>query len=161
MLYSIAEFEDIYRRCFQNALALAMRMLHDADEAHDAVQEAFMKLWQTDSAVENEAAYIIRTVRNSCLNRIAATDVQERLKRRLSLEESDEHEEFRISGEKLEQALTMLLSPRESQIVGKIYSEGLSYKDAAGQLGVSVAMVNKGLVNALKKLRKHFKSEIL
>ncbi|MDE6338825.1 MAG: hypothetical protein K2K97_03440, partial [Muribaculaceae bacterium] len=38
-------------------------------------------------------------------------------------------------------------------------TEGLSYKDAAGQLGVSVAMVNKSVVGALKKLRKHFKSD--
>lgn len=159
MLYSIAEFEDIYRRCYQDALRVAMSMLHDSDEARDTVQEAFLKLWETNSAIDNETAYIIRTVRNSCLNRIAAADAQERLKRKLPLDEIDETDEPRISGDKLKKAVTTLLSPRESQIVGKIYTEGLSYKDAAGQLGVSVAMVNKCVVNALKKLRKHLKSE--
>ena len=158
MQYSITEFEDIYRRCHQQAFMLAMSMLHDADEARDIVQEAFLKLWESDSAIDNETAYIVRTVRNSCLNRIEATDVRERLKQKLSLDEIDEMEEPRISGDKLKQAVTTLLSPRESQIVGKIYTEGLSYKDAAVQLGVSVAMVNKGVVSALKKLRNHFKS---
>lgn len=159
MLYSISEFEEIYRCCFRNALKLAVSMLHNADEAHDAVQEAFMKLWETESVIDNEAAYILRSVRNSCLNRIAASDSRERMKRRLPLDEPEDGEESPISDDKLKQAVATLLSPRESEIVGKIYSEGLSYKDAARQLGVSVAMVNKGVVNALKKLRKHLNPE--
>lgn len=159
MLYSISEFEEIYRCCFQKAFRLAIGMLHDADEAHDAVQEAFMKLWETDAEIDNKAAYIIRSVRNSCLNRIAATDSRERMKRRLSLDEPEDRDEEHTRDDKLMDAIEALLSSREREVVGKIYSEGLSYKDTAGQLGVSVAMVNKCVVNALKKLRKHLKSE--
>lgn len=159
MQYSITEFEDIYRRCYRNALSVAMRMLHDSDEARDTVQEAFLKLWETDSVVDNEIAYIIRAVKNSCLNRIEATDRHERMKRRLSLDEAVDIDDSLISDEMLKQAVATFLSPRESQIVGKIYTEDLSYKETASQLGVSVAMVNKCVVNALKKLRKHLKSE--
>ena len=158
MQYSITEFEEIYRRCFRSALKLAFSLLHDDDEARDAVQEVFLKLWESDSVVENEGAYILRMVRNNCLNRIAATDSHERIKRRLPFEEVEETEELSLDGDKLTHAVTTLLTPREKEVVEKIYSENLSYKDAAGQLGVSVAMINKCVVNALKKLRNHFKS---
>ncbi|MDE6340214.1 MAG: sigma-70 family RNA polymerase sigma factor, partial [Muribaculaceae bacterium] len=121
MQYSITEFEEIYRRCCRSALKLAFSLLHDDDEARDAVQEVFLKLWESDSVIENEGAYILRMVRNSCLNRIAATDIRERLKRKLSLDDIDETEEPRISGDKLKQAVTTLLSPRERQVVDKIY----------------------------------------
>lgn len=159
MLYSIVEFEDIYRRCFQNAFKMAMMMLHDADEAHDVVQEAFMKLWETDSVIENEAAYVIRCVRNSCLNRIAAINTRDRIKRRLPFDEIEVGDETPSGVDKLTNAVNTLLSSRERQVIGKVYSEGLSYKNTAQQLGVSVAMVNKCVVNALKKLRKYLKSE--
>ncbi len=55
-------------------------------------------------------------------------------------------------------AIERLLSSREQQVVEKVYTEGLSYKDAAENLGVSVAAINKNIVAALKKLRTHFKT---
>ena len=161
MHYSITEFEGIYRRCFQNLLRLAVSMLHDGDEARDAVQEVFLKLWESDTRIDNETAYLVRSVRNTCLDRLASMDRRERMKRHLPLDEVDESDEPLVSSDGLTRAVDVLLSPRERQVVGKVYSEGLSYKDAAEHLGVSVAMVNKSLVGALKKLRKHFKSDII
>ncbi len=157
MHYSITEFEAVYRRCFPSLLRVAVSMLHDADEARDAVQEVFLKLWEKNSDIDNELAYLIRAVRNTCLDRIAAKDTRERLKQRLPVDEVDEADDRAISSEYLNLALESLLTPRERQVVEKVYSEGLSYKDTATHLGVSVAMVNKSIVGALKKLRKHFK----
>ena len=134
-----------------------MFMLHDSDEARDAVQDVFVKLWEAEVVIENENAYILRAVRNCCLSRIAAYDIHERVKRRLPLDEVDEAEELAESDEYLANAVSALLSPREQQVVGKVYSEGLSYKDTAEHLGVSVSMVNKCVVGALKKLRSHFR----
>lgn len=69
-------------------------------------------------------------------------------------------ENFDINGrnDEIRTAIQKLLTPREREVVDRIYTEGLSYKDAAENLGVSVASINKNIVSALKKLRGHFKT---
>ena len=66
--------------------------------------------------------------------------------------------DYEQQNEEVKTAIQKLLTSRERQVVDKIYSEGLSYKDTAESLGVSVAAVNKNIVGALKKLRNHFKT---
>ena len=125
-----------------------MSLLHSEDEARDTVQESFLKLWETDMDVTNPDAFLIRSVRNACINRINSVQIREKIRRQLPL--APENEEVR-------EAVVRLLTGRERQVVDKIYSEGLSYKDAAESLDVSVATINKNIVAALKKLRTHFK----
>ncbi len=69
-------------------------------------------------------------------------------------------EDFDINGrnDEIGSAIQKLLTPREREVVDRIYTEGLSYKDAAENLDVSVASINKNIVSALKKLRGHFKT---
>lgn len=62
-----------------------------------------------------------------------------------------------VRNDEIKSAIRRLLTPREQEVVDRIYSEGMSYKEAAENLEVSVAAVNKNIVLALKKLRKHFK----
>ncbi len=139
-------------------MRLAVSMLHDEDDARDAVQEVFLRLWESDSAIDNRQAFILRAVRNTCLNRIAATDTRERFRRRFPLDETDTADDPPVDDEELHRALSTLLSPRERQVIDRIYSEGMSYKEAAQNMEVSVALVNKNIVSALKKLRAHFKT---
>lgn len=125
----------------------------------DAVQEVFLKLWETDTEVQNPMAFVVRSVRNVCLNRIAATDTRERFARRLSLDETvDSDTDAEVRDREIQSAVQTLLSPRERQVVDRIYAQGMSYKETAHSLDVSVALINKCIVSALKKLRTHFKT---
>lgn len=161
MQYTITEFEAIYLRCFPPAMQLAMGMLHDEDEARDVVQEVFVKLWETETQVDNALAYVVRSVRNTVLNRIESVDIKERFQRGYSLELPDEEsiEEVEARHEAVRKAVAGLLTDRERQVVDKIYAEGMTYKQAATTLEVSEAMINKSVVGALKKLRTYFKSK--
>ena len=159
MQYSIPEFEATYRRCFPPAMRLAVSLLHDEDDARDAVQEVFLKLWESDTVIDNVQAFVVRSVRNVCLNRIAAADTRERFRRRFPIDEIDDTDAPLVDEARLQSAIDSLLTPRERQVVEKIYSEGLSYKETASCLDVSVALINKNIVSALKKLRTYFKSQ--
>ncbi|MDE6198436.1 MAG: sigma-70 family RNA polymerase sigma factor [Muribaculaceae bacterium] len=158
MQYSITEFETIYLRCFPPAMRLAISLLHDEDDARDAVQEVFLRLWESDTGIENPQAFVIRSVRNVCLNRIAAADTRERFRRRYSLDEPDDGVDIEARHSEIRSAVQTLLTQRERQVVDKIYADGLSYKETAASLEVSVSMINKSVVTALKKLRTHFKT---
>lgn len=159
MRYSTNEFETLYTRCFPPSMRLAMSFLHEEDEARDVVQEVFLKLWESDLQVDNPSAFIMRAVRNASLNRINRLETRERILKGLSLEQPPDNITIEQRNDEIVSAIRRLLTPREQQVVDKIYSDGLSYKDAAESLGISVAAVNKYIVSALKKLRNHFKSD--
>lgn len=158
MQYSTTEFETLYIQCFPPSMRLAIGLLHDEDEARDVVHEVFLKLWESDGKVDNPSAYILRSVRNTSLSRIRKLDVREKVKQKLMLEPPPDDFDYDRRNEEVKTAVEHLLTSREQQVVEKIYTEGLSYKEAAASLGVSVAAVNKNIVGALKKLRTHFKT---
>ncbi len=158
MRYSTTEFEALYTRCFPPSMRLAMSLLHEEDDARDVVQEVFVKLWESDIRIENPQAFIIRSVRNACINRINSLYIREKIRMRLTLEPPPDDYNPEQRDEEVISAIKLLLTPREQQTVEKIYTHRMSYKDTAECLGVSVAAVNKNIVSALKKLRGHFKT---
>lgn len=115
--------------------------------------------WESDIRVENPMAFVIRSVRNASLNRIQMLDTRERIRQRLTLDPPPDDFDIERRYEEVTLAIGYLLTARERQIVEKIYADGLSYKDAAEDIGVSVSAINKNLVAALKKLRIHFKTD--
>ena len=159
MQYSTTEFKTLYAKCFPPAMRLAMSLLHDEDDARDVVQEVFLKLWESGIQVDNPPAFIIRAVRNASLNRINTLETHERILKGLFLDQPPDNINIEQRNEEIVSAIRRLLTPREQQVVDKIYSEELSYKDTAESLGISVAAVNKYVVSALKKLRNHFKTD--
>lgn len=158
MPYSSSEFKTIYLRCFPPCMRMAICLLHSEDEARDTVQESFLKLWETDMDVINPDAFLIRSVRNACINRINSASTRERIRKQLPVGPIIEETDIERRDEEVREAVDRLLTGRERQVVDKIYSEGLSYKEAAESLDVSVATINKNIVAALKKLRIHFKT---
>lgn len=158
MKYSTAEFEALYKQCFPPSMRLALSLLHEEDEARDVVQEVFLKLWESDIRLDNPTAFIIRAVRNACLNRISMIDTRDKIHRRIMLDSPPDDFNPDVRDAEVRSAIPRLLSPREQEVVNRIYSEGMSYKEAAENLGVSVAAINKNIVSALKKLRSHFKT---
>lgn len=136
-----------------------MSLLHDEDEARDMVQEVFLRLWESRVQVDNPPAFIIRAVRNASINRINMLETHERILKGLFLEQPPDNITIEQRNDEIVSAIRRLLTPREQQVVDKIYSEELSYKDTAEKLGISIAAVNKYIVSALKKLRTHFKTD--
>lgn len=158
MEYSAAEFEALYIQCFPPSMRLALSLLHEEDEARDVVQEVFLKLWESNIRFDNPTAFLIRAVRNACLNRINMLDTRDRIRRRIMLDPPPYDFDIDVRNEEVRAAIPRLLTPREQEVVDRIYSEGMSYKEAAENLEVSVAAINKNIVSALKKLRSHFKT---
>lgn len=161
MHYSTQEFETLYAETFEPSFRLALSLLHEEEDARDVVHEVYLRLWESDSRVDNSKAYVIRAVRNSCISRIRHLDVREKVRMKLMLEPPPEEfdpEDFQQRNVEVLDAMDRLLTFREREVVDKIYMEGKSYKETAATLGVTVAAINKNVVGALKKLRTHFKT---
>lgn len=158
MQYSESEFETLYTQYFPTSMRLAMSLLHDENEARDVVQEVFLRLWESKTKVVNPPAFLIRAVRNASLNRISMMDTRDKIRQRIILESPPDDFDVEECGKEIKSAILLLLTSREQEVIEQIYTKGMSYKETAENLDVSVATVNKNIVSALRKLRNHFKT---
>ncbi len=128
------------------------------EKAHDAVQEAFVKLWENCAKVVPEKAksYLYTVANNLYLNVIKAEKV--RLKyAEPTLERSNESPEFLLEEKeykaKLDKALNDLPeNQRTTFLLNRI--DGKKYAEIAEMEGVSVKAIEKRMHLALKALRE-------
>lgn len=160
MQYKEQEFERLFHEHYGRMYRTAFLLLGDQEEAKDAVSDVFARLWNGTIQIRTStaAAFLTVSVRNHCLNLLAAHHT-------LPLS-GNESEDFDVPEEltddtcteqAMQQAL-QLLTPQKRAVIRLRYDEGLSYKDTAARLGISTAAVNKHIVQALRILREHFKN---
>ena len=125
------QMEQLFHDHYEQMYRLAFVLLHDNDVAKDVVSDVFSRLW--DKQLIPDQAYLMRSVKNACINIIAKKKRDERLKQLLPLSEEKltEEEPYRLE----------------------------EYKDTAEELGISISAVNKHIVKGLRTLREKLKGK--
>jgi len=140
---------------------LAYRYLEDGDQAQDAVQEVFVKLWTIREKmvdIENKEAFAVRVTRNYCLDQIKARrtvslDVNDYFKDRIEDESDPEKEMFKSDSMfELKRIVTELPEPHQSVLRMKDV-EGYSNEEIGEILGLTDGNVRVVLSRARKKVR--------
>jgi RNA polymerase sigma-70 factor (ECF subfamily) len=126
--------------------ALAMRVLGDADEAEDAVQDAMIKVWRNLGRFEGRAAF------TTWLHRIAVNAALDRLRRRgavhISAGAPDEHHQH-TSEEVLPETPERIYARTETAVVvrqamsrlSETHGEALRLCDLEGESYATIASV--------------------
>jgi RNA polymerase sigma-70 factor (ECF subfamily) len=167
-------FDALVRRHEQRVHRLAVRMLHDADAALDAAQEAFVKAWRALPRFEGQARFstwMTRIVINQCRNElrrrrtlkhgtpasldVPAADGDEPVGASVpaSGPEAWESASGRESARAVEAALARLDDEAREVIVLRD-AEDLSYEEVAEILDVPVGTVRSRLHRARAELRR-------
>ncbi|MGN8798209.1 RNA polymerase sigma factor [Segatella copri] len=120
-------FHDHYEQMYRFAFAL----LHDNEETRDVVSDVFSRLW--DKQLVPDRAYLMRSVKNACINLIARKKRDERQKRLLPLSEEKltEEEPSRLE-ERWQGAVDCIdhdLTDQTASVIRLCYREGMSYSD--------------------------------
>lgn len=152
--------ERLFREHYSHLFSLAYSMLKDEEEAHDVVHEVFSNILHSETHEECGKGFLIRCVRNQCLNLIRRMPIRESIKRRLMIEEDGALSVEDETEEKLETVRGMIyheLPAQSSRIMILRYEEGLSYLDIAARLGISKIAVYKHLRKGLDYLRNNIK----
>lgn len=156
-------FEVVYKHYFAPLYSFATQYV-DGAYAEGIVQETMIWLWENRSTLIPELSLkslLFTIVKNRCLNHIS----RERLKTEIynSIKEKFE-EEFNNPDFYLEQELMTLykdavdkLSPAFREAFELSRSAGMTHREIAEKLGVSVQTVNYRIGNALEFLRKELK----
>ena len=137
-----AEFHKEYLSLAETLYRVAFYMLESEAEAEDAVQEVFLKLWDTRDALDgirNPKAYALTLLKNLCLDRI-------RRARHLSYPEQlpepevphlqDDEMDARMRLDKVLEAVKAL-PERQREILLLRTVEGLSYEEIAERTGMN------------------------
>ena len=137
-----AEFHKEYLSLAETLYRVAFYMLESEAEAEDAVQEVFLKLWDTRDALDgirNPKAYALTLLKNLCLDRI-------RRARHLSYPEQlpepevphlqDDEMDARMRLDKVLEAVKAL-PERQREILLLRTGEGLSYEEIAERTGMN------------------------
>lgn len=138
---------------------VAYYLLESEEDAEDAVQELYLKLWAARSglsAVQNPPAYGISMLKNICIDRI-----RKRMVRKAEpLEKVPCPEDAHLEGrEDMKDTLRYLLQemeklPQKQRMVIRMRAvEGLGYGDIARRTGLSEVYVRVLVTMARKTLR--------
>ena len=144
-------------------LRIAMHILPDEDDAADALQDAFCRLWPRRDSIDSEAeaeALTTTTLRNICIDnvrkhRINTVPIDEEHDR---CEESNgnEQEERYIEVKKI---IENGLTPQQKEIIELKEIEGYTIEEIARKLSSTESAVRMNLSRARKRIRECYRKE--
>jgi RNA polymerase sigma factor (sigma-70 family) len=142
-------------------LRKASYLLHDEEDAYDALQEAFCRLWPKRTSISSQAeaeAITTTTVRNLCIDKLRSRQYTNTVpllpdhdnSRLVDMEQNmDRKEQFHM----VEQIINEQLTPLQQTIVRKKEYEGKSLKDIGRELDIEPSAVSMQLSRARKTIR--------
>jgi RNA polymerase sigma-70 factor, ECF subfamily len=143
---------DRYQKTVFN---LALRMLHDADDAEDVAQAVFLKIYERLSQYDSRYRFF------SWMYRIAMNETLNFLRQRKPMEQMEESAVVTSPVEEIEradivwhmdEALMRLPSDQRAVVVLKHF-EGFSYEEIAKMLNITEKKVKSRLFSARQMLR--------
>jgi RNA polymerase sigma-70 factor (ECF subfamily) len=168
----VAALRVLYNEQAPRALAVARRILRNAEEAEDIVQETFLELWkrapQFDGRKGGAVAWVITIARSRAIDRLRAAGTAGR-----AIEGAEtavdthptipmspaEHTERRSTESRVADALAAL--PKEQrQAIELAYFDGLSQTEIATKTGSPLGTVKMRVKLAIGKLATLLKDDL-
>jgi RNA polymerase sigma-70 factor (ECF subfamily) len=158
----VRAFEALFRHLHPMLTRVARQIAPSDSDAADAVQETFVRFWETRDRIDPDrsvSAYLARSVRNRLLNasRDAKTRQQLRDERADDLvpyhpPRPDEAAQGTALADHLRHSLEHL-PDRQRTAITLTRFDGLSHAEAADVMGCSARTVNNHIVRGLRTLR--------
>ena len=157
-------YDVLFKKYYAYLCMIVYRMTQDKSRAEDVVQDVMLELWRKRESIEIKNAvksYLHRSVRNKTLNLIRDEKMKfEGDEQLLEVPSGDSSVVQMMQGEDLAETLqkTYEKLPEKCRIVFALVKyEGLSYKETAQQLDISVKTVENQISKALRIFRKALK----
>jgi len=153
-------YEHVYKRFYSKLMRYASRFVDE--EGHEIVQDSLLKLWENRAqlcSIQSLDAYLMRSVRNACLNHIKHLQVEDRYQasaaqglRELELHMADSSGDADMH-ERLHRALNQIPEQRK-KIFYLSFIDGYKAKEISEMCGITERTVHTHVYNAMKFLRE-------
>ncbi|MDR1601323.1 MAG: RNA polymerase sigma-70 factor [Tannerella sp.] len=169
-------YNYIYKHLYKLLCTIARELVHDQAVAEMMVSDVIFSLWQNRQSLTVRTSlrnYLIKAVRNRCMNFLAQSE------RQISLHQQYEihcETEYTQDGDQQDNPLTLLiekeldmkinavieaLPPQTRRIFCLSRFKKLKYEEIAGQTGSSIDTVKYHIKSALARLRTELKDYML
>uniref|UniRef100_UPI00265FE553 RNA polymerase sigma factor n=1 Tax=uncultured Muribaculum sp. TaxID=1918613 RepID=UPI00265FE553 len=151
----INDIEQLFKTHYVAMHRLSMQILRDEDVARDIVHDVFESLLNA-GLTDVSGRYLLRAVRNRCLNHLRGLSAKERIIEVYALDEKEIADEEWPDDEtiaKIHETVANDLTDACRRVIELRFSDGRSYKEIASTLGISEVAVYKHLRHAIDVLR--------
>ena len=152
-----AEFESIFLEHWSRLYRIIFRVVGDHAEAEDIALETFWRLWTHNPSQKNLGGWLYRVAINLGYNALRSRQRRTVYEER-SRPDQDSDPEAQIESDEQRSRVRQILKgmpTRDSQLLILKHS-GLSYKEIAETLGISVNSVGSLLLRAEDEFEKRF-----
>ncbi len=135
---------------------LAVALLHDDDLARDIVHDVFVPLLGGTSVTSVSGSYLLKAVRNRCLNYIRDCDIHKRIANRYFLDNEEYDTEEWPDEETISKIYSLIkseISPQARRVMELRFSDGLPFARISTIMGISQTAVFRHLSHALTIIR--------
>lgn len=156
-----ALFEDIFYTTKDKVYAFIRGMVHDKSQVNDYMQSCYLRLWEALDTLDTttEVLPFLYTVsRNLVIDHLRrntrmtySEDMQQYSEAMPAVNNTEVYIAAKENNQQV-QALLQLLPERRRQVFSLVKLEGLSYKEVAGLLQISVSTVEKHMHEAYKTI---------
>lgn len=161
---------ELYDRFAPLLLALTTRILGDGGEAGDALQEAFLQVWNQapgyDPGRASVSTWLVLIARSRAIDRLRARRSQEKLAAGVEAEAARHTSPrgvqdvlFRERRERVRRELEALPA-EQRQVLELAFYEGLTQTEIAARTGIPLGTVKTRTLLAMKKLRAALRDHI-
>jgi len=162
-------FKSLYNRYSRKIYFFSLKYLRNESEAEELVQSVFINIWENRETLDANVSvksYIYKAAVNHIYNHLKRKAIRARYtESEISKGEIYSNQTYeQVFLHDLESTLSTIVETLPSQqkkifLLSRI--EGLSYKEIAGKLDVSVRTVENQMYRSLKIIKNSLKSEII
>lgn len=151
-------FDDLYSTYYPAIYRFAFRMMGNAEDARDIVQETFVRLYMTmesGSEIIRPKAWLYRVSANLCMNRLKRDSRYREIladQSKMTSHRSASEEEL-VRNEQLDLIRSHICTlPDKERTLLMLYQDGLSYAEMAWAINVKASSLGTMLSRAIAKL---------
>ena len=151
------DIEQLFKAHYEQMFRLAVSLLHDEDLARDVVHDVFVSLIESSIDFLVSGGYLIKSIRNRCLNYIRDCEIHQRVANLLLIETEEYDNEMLPDDETIAHINDLIkteIPPRARQVIELRFSDGLQFSKIANIMEISETAVYRHLSNALKIIRQ-------
>ncbi len=157
------EFEIIFHQYYSPLCNYATKIIMDDAMSEDIVQNLFIQLWENNklSDIKNPEYFLLRAVKYKCIDYLRTKKTKEKIPLQdlndvLGISENELLEE---DIEPLFHYFTAKLPPKTREVFLLSRKSGLSYKEIAEEMDITVKTVESQMGRALRKMKELLKEQ--
>ncbi|MBD5231670.1 MAG: sigma-70 family RNA polymerase sigma factor [Muribaculaceae bacterium] len=151
------DIELLFKAHYAQMHRLAAVFLHDDDLSRDIVHDVFATLLSSKPTFDVNGAYLLKAVRNRCLNHIRDCEIHQRIQSRYFIDNDEYDNEEWPDEETLVRIYSLIktqISPQARRVIELRFNCGLHFAKIAELMGISQTAVYRHLSHALNIIRK-------